>query len=444
MKKFAVLGLAVVLVIAFTVPAMAFESVFGGYWRTRAYSQQSFGGNDEGDQDLTQVDTRTRLYYTAIFNENFKFVNKFEMDAAWGGTSGGYGDIGADGVSVEVKNSYVDFTLGSVNSKIGVQSYKLARGFLFNDDFAGAVITYKAEAFELPLFWIKAYEGTGIETATNPDYDNDYDVDYYGIAPKFSLGDTGSIQPIFVYAFSNDAGAGANAMSWPSAPYFGTADRLGLDEIEAFYLGFDLDLNFDMISTWLTGIYQFGSVEGVDGLDAYDADISAWLLAIGAKANFDTFDIHGQAFYLTGQDEDEEDLELFVPLKGQDYHWAEIMGGGIFDGAVSGASSNGTTYSGGYNQLTNIMAFNIGAGFKATDDLSLKLDIWYAELAEALDDTLDEELGTEVDLVATYKLMDGLTLDLVGAYLFAGDSVTMDSPDDENPYEVGAQLSLSF
>jgi hypothetical protein len=437
MKKFAVLGLAVVLVIAFTVPAMAIESVFGGYWRTRAYTQQNFGGNDLGDKDTTLVDTRTRLYYTAIFNENFKFVNKFEMDAAWGARNS-YGDIGADGVNVEVKNSYVDFTLGSVNSKIGVQAYKLGRGLFFNDDFAGAVFTYKAEAFELPLFWIKAYEG-GMDDADGIDDDmNDYDLDYVGIAPKFSFGDAGSIQPYFVYAFSDDASLGSASYSWPY--YYGLVDYADFEELQVFYVGFDLDLNFDMISMWLTGIYQFGSIDFQNG---DDADINAWMAAIGAKANFDTFDIHGQVFYLSGQEEDEEDIEFFAPLQGQDYHWAEIMGGGIFDNAT-GISNNGTTYSGGYNQITNIMAFNIGAGFKATDDLSLKLDVWYAQLVEEVEADLDEELGTEVDLVVTYKLMDGLTLDLVGAYLFAGDSVTMDSPDDENPYELGAQLSLSF
>ncbi|MFA7011828.1 MAG: hypothetical protein WC202_02575 [Desulfobacterales bacterium] len=444
MKKFAVLGLAVVLVIAFTVPAMAIESVFGGYWRTRAYTQQNFGGNDQGDYDTTLVDTRTRLYYTAIFNENFKFVNKFEFDAAWGGPAASYGDIGADGVSVEVKNSYVDFTLGSVNSKIGVQPYKLGRGLLFNDDFGGAIFTYKAEAFELPLFWIKAYEG-GMDDADFVDDDtNDYDIDYVGIAPKFSFGDAGSIQPIFVYAFSDDASLGADAMNWPFGPDIDDTDRVNLEELQVFYAGFDLDLNFDMISMWLTGIYQFGSVDYQDG---DDADVNAWMAAIGAKANFDTFDIHGQAFYLSGQEEDEEDIEMFIPLKGQDYHWAEIMGGGIFDNAT-GYSNNNSRNAGGYNTLTDIMAFNIGAGFKATDDLSFKLDIWYAALAEAilndLDQELDEELGTEVDLVATYKLMDGLTLDLVGAYLFAGDSTTLDVDDDENPYELGAQLSLSF
>jgi hypothetical protein len=421
MKKIAVLGLAVVLVIAFTVPAMAIESVFGGYWRTRAYTQTDFSGNDHGSRDVTLVDTRTRLYYTAVFNENLKFVNKFEMDAAWGGDSAGYGDIGADGVKVEVKNSYVDFNLGAVNSKIGVQPYKLARGFLFNDDFAGAVITYKAEAFELPFFWIKAYEG-GMG-----DDMNDYDVDYYGIAPKFAFGDTGSVQPFFVYAFSDDA----SAMAWPVA---------GLEGLDIFYLGFDADLNFDPISVWLTGIYQFGSVDDLGSND--EIDINAWLAAVGAKADFEAFDIHGQIFYASGQSDDEEDVEQYFSLRGQDYHWAEIMGGGIFDSA--GFSNNASNNAPGYANISNIVAFNLGAGFKPMTDLGVKLDVWYAQLDEEIEAGIDEELGTEVDLVVTYTLMEGLNLDLVGAYLFAGDATTMDVEDDANPYELGAQLSLSF
>jgi hypothetical protein len=38
MKKFAIISLAALLVVAFTMPAAAFESIFGGYWRTRAYT----------------------------------------------------------------------------------------------------------------------------------------------------------------------------------------------------------------------------------------------------------------------------------------------------------------------------------------------------------------------------------------------------------------------
>ena len=42
------------------------------------------------------------------------------------------------------------------------------------------------------------------------------------------------------------------------------------------------------------------------------------------------------------------------------------------------------------------------------------------------------------------SLVQNLNLDLVGAYLFAGDATTMNADDDANPYEVGARLSLSF
>ena len=86
MKKLLVLLTAFALVVAFTAPAMAIDHVFGGYWRTRAYMQKNLTGEDDTEaKDLTQVDTRTRVYYTAKFSDNFKFVNKFELDAVWGG-----------------------------------------------------------------------------------------------------------------------------------------------------------------------------------------------------------------------------------------------------------------------------------------------------------------------------------------------------------------------
>jgi hypothetical protein len=148
MKKFFVFALAVLLVFAFTLPAAAVEHVFGGYWRTRFGTQQDFTGEDTlQSRDVTLVDTRTRLYYTAVLHDNLKLVNKFEIDAVWGlnGAQGGGtvagtnadADIGADGVGVEVKNSYADFNLGDWNFKVGYQGMKLARGLLFDADAAG-------------------------------------------------------------------------------------------------------------------------------------------------------------------------------------------------------------------------------------------------------------------------------------------------------------------
>ncbi|SDP86048.1 hypothetical protein SAMN05660330_04431, partial [Desulforhopalus singaporensis] len=93
--------------------ASAVENQFGGYWRTRAFVQDEF--NQDGES-YGRIDSRTRLYYTAKFNDGFKFVNKFEFDYNWG--SEPLGDVGTDGTVFEIKHSYADFTLGNVRTKL--------------------------------------------------------------------------------------------------------------------------------------------------------------------------------------------------------------------------------------------------------------------------------------------------------------------------------------
>jgi len=48
MKKLLTGFLAAGLVALMVLPAMAFDSEFGGYWRTRAYVQKDFTGSDSG------------------------------------------------------------------------------------------------------------------------------------------------------------------------------------------------------------------------------------------------------------------------------------------------------------------------------------------------------------------------------------------------------------
>lgn len=171
MKKAMISALAVLLIAAFAMPASALENKFSGYWRTRAWTQKNFTGEDDTKaEDLSNVDTRTRLSYSAIINENLKFVNQFEFNSVWGDKIGG--DIGADGMgNWRVKHSYADFTLAPVNFKVGMQPTTISRGLLFDDDFAGAVVTYKGEGFDIPFIWIKAYEGGKGADANKGDFD---------------------------------------------------------------------------------------------------------------------------------------------------------------------------------------------------------------------------------------------------------------------------------
>jgi hypothetical protein len=434
MKKLGMLALAAVMVVMFTIPAWAIESEFGGYWRTRMYTNQNFTGEDETEaRDFTGVDTRTRLFYTAIFHENLKFVNKFEFDTTWG--SGTLGDIGADGKEFEIKNSYIDANTGPVNWKVGIQGARLARGFLFDDDFSGMQINYKGDTFEVPFIWVKAFEGTNLN-GTNEQDANDLDMDYFGLFPKFSLGEV-SLNPYLLYVYSKDASAAQDRYGYPEI--IADIDLFNLDEVNTWFVGFDADATFDMLTLWFTGIYQGGEVDVKFGENS--ADISAWLAAIGGSFNLGVFDIHGQGFYASGDDDfTDDDWEQFTPPPGRSYYWAEIMGFGIFDFQ---ASANAPA-----DNIRNVWAANLGTTIKPMDKLKVTLDVWYASLVE--NDVLegDDELGTEVDLIITYEIVQNLNLDLVGAYLFAGDATTRSAADlgidDADPYEIGARLSLSF
>jgi hypothetical protein len=418
MKNLGILALAALLVVMFTLPAMAVEHQFGGYWRTRFYTDRNFTGEDDTEaQDIARTDTRTRLYYTAVLNDNLKLVNKFEMDAVWGPNTS-YGDVGADAVAIEVKNTYAEIKIGNWLNRVGAQGLALARGFLFDNDGSAILSIYLGETFTVPLVWMRADEG-GIGQDQN-----DGDVDSVAILPTFHLSETMKITPYILYIWTEDA---------TKSSHLSTGALAGIEELSFWNIGVDFDMTTDAFSLWLTGIAQGGSADLVGG---GDLDISTYLFAFGGSTTVGPAGLHGQFVYASGDDDlTDSDAEAFMDTGGQSYYWSEIMGYGIFDNQVSNGSPA--------DKISNIWFAQIGADFKPADKLKLSADLYYASVVEAAGD-LDEQLGTEIDLKLTYELVEGLNLDLVAAYLFAGESTTFDAADDANPYELGARLSLSF
>jgi hypothetical protein len=434
MKKLLVLSLAVVMVVAFTLPASAFESVFGGYWRTRMVTQQNFNGEDDSAADLSRVDTRTRLYYTAVLNDNLKFVNQFEFDAVWGDT--GYGDFGGDGISIEVRHTYIDATVGMIRATVGAQPLDFSKGFIFSDTASGAVLSTKFGDTLVPFAWFKANEG-GVDF-------NSRDADVFALYPVFNFGESFSLNPFFIYGYSkqgDDPGVGVrNQLSTYGENYddTGTGTRIAPDDgLGVYWIGANADATLGSFNLWFSGAYQGGNLD-FDG--AKDYDVKAFFVAGGANVPLGPASLHGQGFYASGDDDfDDRDAEAFFGVggggAGWTYYWAEIMGNGVFDEQISTGSTT---------DISNLWALNIGATIKPMEKLSLTGDIWYAAHVE--DDVITDEknLGVEVDLKATYQLTEGLNLDLVGAYLFADDATSVDGDNDEDPYELGARLSISF
>ncbi len=417
MKKIiaSAVGLMLAGGVAATTASAAVENQFGGYWRTRFIFEDNFTGpatdrfaNDTASKNY--VDTRTRLYYTAKFSDDFKFVNKFEFNTGWGDVNGG--DLGADGKgNWRIKNSYADFNMGPVNAKVGIQGATIARGFILADDFAGIVATPTFGNVKLPIIWARISDedvatADGVLTPT-------FNQDLLAVMAAIKINDGMTITPYAVYHSIKD--------------HDDALDATQLADTDNYYLGVDADLKFGAVGVWATGIFNGGEIN--------DQDTTAFLAAAGVDAGL----VHGQAFYATGDDDPTDgDNDAFISAPGpgagtnvgSSYYWSEIMGYGVFDNARSNGSP--------MDDITNIWAANAGVTIKPMDKLKIDADVWYAALAE--DNARgDSELGLEFDGKVGYKVYDNLTAEAIFAYLISGDAT-----GDEDVMEGGVRLSLSF
>jgi hypothetical protein len=250
----------------------------------------------------------------------------------------------------------------------------------------------------------------------------------------FQFGESFSLNPFVIYGYASEGGTGDSLSTYgANAIAAGNID----DGTSVYWVGANADFTLGPAALWLTGVYQGGTL---DSTVQDDIDVKAYLVAGGVSMPLGPAEIHGQAFYASGDDDAaDNDAEAFFGIggggRGWAYYWSEIMGNGVFDEQIS---------AGATVDVSNLWAANIGASISPMEKLKLTGDIWYASHVEDDFTTDEKKLGIEVDLKADYQLVEGLNLTLVGAYLFADDATSLDGSNDEDPYELGAQLSLSF
>lgn len=367
--------------------ASAVESQFGGYWRTRMYVQDNYDGVDSSAISVT--DTRTRLYYTAKFSDDFKFVNKFEWNSTWGDNVGG--DIGTDGMGIfRIKHSYIDVDFGNVNVKVGMQGWAPAKGAIFDDDFAGIKVAAKFGNVTFPVTY-------AMVDSEDADLDGNGDRHVIMVDPIIKISDMVTVTPHVAYETRTET------------------------KRDIYWVGAEVDVKMDAVSFWGMGLYNGGEVGGTD--------VNAFLLAAGVDAGI----VHGNAFYASGDDDaadnDQEAFQTISPY----YVWAEIMGPGMIDTNSSNNAPGG--------DLSNTWAANVGVTVAPMDKMSVSFDVWYAQLAEEImvGASMEDELGLEFDGKVSYKIMDNLNADFVLAYLVSGDAT-----GDEDAMEAALRLSLSF
>jgi hypothetical protein len=431
MKRLLVLGLALFLVAAFTLPASALENKFGGYFEAVFDSYKSLNFRDEGTKDYSAARARSRLYYTAVLSDKLSFVNQFEMDTTFGqqasaGTKDSYGSMGADGIAVEVKQTYLDFTLDKFRFEVGTQGFQLHRGLAMNDEASGIKASYRGGNIIPAIWWWRLYDGdkgraastdTGATAAVPANAGAD--VDQYTALVNIKVGDMQFV-PVISYLTAN-SGVRYAPKSTAGQP------------MNVYFAGVDFNMKADKLDLAFTGIYEGGSLN-----DA--TDISAYALYGKVGFKLGNFGLRAAALYTTGE-------EATATGDYDGFWYPEQSGSGASFSTSElfrkGADWTKTTDFGNGNSPENRMEFGLGFDVMAAKDVKIAFDFWNLNLAEDAASG-NSDVGNEIDLVGTIGLMKGLNLDLIGAYLIVGDAYKPAVDGSDYAWETSARLRLSF
>lgn len=286
---------------------------------------------------------------------------------------------------------------------------------------------------------------------------------------------------------------------------------------------FDLGFNFTYKIDWLLAYVNF--VKNLGGVDLNNsvapllntsADYTGFMIDAGVTYFCGPYTFNVGGFYTTGAEFADTGTQFVSPLRadgtvkkfnniesgnvewftypaGTSKAFSEIVGGGIlgedlhimrgFSSTVQGRSMGNptssdaqtmrTVYWRGYYNPTNLWTITAGASWQVMEGTKISASYWYFGTAEEVPVTYNfatdalgksSSIGHELDLYVDQKIVDGLTLTLVGAYLFAddawaplpattnladwttlvpaGSTTTRKLADDS--FEVGARLQWNF
>ncbi len=439
MRKYLVGMVALIAAVAVALPTFAVEFKYGGFYRWRITANENMlDANDNLDDQANWIDQRLRMYFYFVGSENIQLVTKWEADTLWGlektyaGMAGrhGGGDIGADAVNLEMKNVYLDFNIPNtpVRAKIGVQGLGLLDGWIFADDASIFLLQAAFDPVKVKAGYIAAQNAdTGDADGVVGD-DHEENVDDWFLELSYAEGPF-SASAVLFYQYGHDTD-----WSYPT-----NVDKESNDLVD---LGFSLGYKMDWLGLKVTFVKNLGGYD-IAGTDE-DEDYDGWMVAADANFYYGAFTFTLGGFW-TSDD--------FAYPEGRSHYWSEIAGQGTLDVNVNGYDwyGGGLANRGDYDagdHPRNLWTIHAGVAWQALDTTKVTFNYYYIGtdddvLADAATDEYDDSIGHELNLYIDQKILDGLTLRLVGAYLI-GDDALSTNEDDDDIYEIGARLLWKF
>lgn len=477
-KAFLALLAGVALVLAFSVPGQAQDvgkylgkadfNIRGDYWIAGGANDNNFDFDDDTHDARRYLYQRFRWWIDTSIEGKYGGTFGFEHDWIWGSNIGSagvtsntaVGDVarGDDLNNTKLKHAYIWFLIPGTPVKVtaGLQGF----GGLEPNNIMYARDDYFGVRLDAPIiknvlnvsgWWIKLNEGEGSiltgSTASPVNLHDFYGGAYHGDrddADLYLINVSGALTKWFRFGQYNQwvhvAEGGQHWLDFASNSSRQLGGRAGAQMIAGDYLWHGLWIAIEPTIGSLPvyfrahGNYFWGRTrEGNDDVPALPAgyapvlDPSGWAVLAHAGVKPGPFDIGVRFAWFSGLDL--EDLATDGKWKG----WSSVDAFHgqfeLFEGGYKSWSQGWSTYTAaprGHAYLA------LDATWQTTKQLSLNLlagYIWstnwkdkpFASLFKPNGDwNKSKELGWEVDLTATYKIYPNLTLDLIGAYFFAG------------------------
>jgi len=282
-------------------------------------------------------------------------------------------------------------------------------------------------------------------------------------------------------------------------------------------IGVNLTYKVDWLMAYVNFVKNLGSVDLKDStnnpfIGNKTVDYTGWMIDAGVTYYCGPYTANIGGFYTTGpkiadnivdytnvfnasgvakpfRNLESTDVDWFVTPAATGKQFSEIIGGGIlgedlhtargYSSAVTGskigqASGLHTVFWRGYYNPTNLWTVTAGGSWQVAEKTKISASYWYFGTSEEVPVALilagadagkfqmSSSIGHEFDVYIDQGIVDGLTLTLVGAYLFANDAFAPIPADAnftnvgvnaagtatkklaEDAFELGARLQWSF
>jgi hypothetical protein len=330
MKKFIVLSLVALLVLAFGTMAFAQAKkeepklefkisgfidakyfvhrnvVTGGpagsgihtYWPAPYFPDKpgvALADKAAWNETASFFESRARLKFDMLMGKNLSGTIFFEMDSTkWGEVSPAAGAVqrnvagvwDADRAAVEVKNYYIDFGVPGipvpVSMRVGVQPLSVRPNLLVYTDGPGVTAGIKVDPANIGILYFKAYEGQDV-TAD--------DINVYGLTANAKVG-TFTVGGYGLYY---------NMNSYPLPGAIPAFEVSAANRADFWWFGLFADGKLGPLNMNFDFIYDTGEVESRNPA-LKDVDYSGWVTRLKLDFPWEKFNFGGTFLYATGAD----------------------------------------------------------------------------------------------------------------------------------------------